>query len=234
MAVNLHEFLFHVCCEPVDCVMECLCVKTLVLECWNLDRDSWCSSCRWNRWGQFICFLDNCSSKGSVYELLAGLRELSIVIVAGRVLNAVSFNSRVQAGNLRCQPMWNCECYRTDCALQFRILSSLVIWLVLLHTGSEYFLPADHLVLLLLMGAGNWTNKPHCPRGTLAIPIFQWDALTLWALENNEWFKMVITRAACGSAAIHVTAIGVIWTEVPKICWDGMSNFVSPCSMSHL
>jgi hypothetical protein len=103
--------------------------------------------------------------------LLAGLRELSIVIVAGRVFNAVSFSSRVQAGNLRCQPMWNCECYRTDCALQFRILTSLVIWLVLLHTGSEYFLPADHLVLLLWMGAGDWTNKPHCPRGTLAIPI---------------------------------------------------------------
>jgi hypothetical protein len=85
-------------------------------------------------------------------------------------LNAVSFSSRAQAGNFRCQPMWNCECYRTDCALQFRILSSLVIWLVLLYTGSEYFLPADHLVLLLLMGAGNWTNKPHCPRGTLAVP----------------------------------------------------------------
>jgi hypothetical protein len=62
----------------------------------------------------------------------------------------------------------------------------------------------------------------------------QWDALTLWSIENNEWFKMVITCTACGSAAIHVTAISVIWTEVPKICWDGMSNFVSPCSMSHL
>ncbi len=30
MAVNLHEF--HVCCKPVDCVMECLSVKTLI---WN-------------------------------------------------------------------------------------------------------------------------------------------------------------------------------------------------------
>jgi hypothetical protein len=40
MAVNLDEYLFHVCCEPVDCVMECISAMTLVLECWNVDRDS--------------------------------------------------------------------------------------------------------------------------------------------------------------------------------------------------
>jgi hypothetical protein len=35
MAVNLHEFLFHVCCEPVDCdgVHICYDIDFGMLEC---------------------------------------------------------------------------------------------------------------------------------------------------------------------------------------------------------